>query len=109
MPSLRYHKIAAVVVFALGSARPLYAEGESGAHDVECQALGLIAKQMVLERDSGKPLKTVIATIKRMTPPNAQQSMIQTARDIYTQPWAAKLTPDGAEMSYIAACATSYQ
>ncbi len=76
--------------------------------DPQCKAVALMARFMVEKRESGLTLKRQIAEIKKnVADPRAQETMIDLADQIYTKPWANKLTPDGAQASYYADCLVS--
>ncbi len=73
---------------------------------MSCSDMGDFAAATVVGKENGATLKEALAKVTKRTEgyPVERKNLTQIVRAIYTQPWANKLTEDGARAAFTADC-----
>jgi len=73
---------------------------------MSCSDIGDFAAATVVGKHNGATLKEALAKVNKRTEdyPVERKNLTQIVRAIYTQPWANKLTEDGARAAFTADC-----
>ena len=73
---------------------------------MSCSDIGEFAAATVIGKQNGATLKQALAKVTKATEgyPIERKNLTQIVRAIYTQPWANKLTEDGARTAFTADC-----
>lgn len=76
------------------------------AGSMSCRDMGDFAAATVVGKQSGASMKEALAKVTKATEgqPIERKNLTQIVRAIYTQPWANKLTEDGARVAFTADC-----
>lgn len=93
-----------VVVAVALSVLPAVLAYDTGS--MSCSDIGDFAAATVVGKQNGATLKEELAKVNKRTEdyPVERKNLTQIVRAIYTQPWANKLTEDGARAAFTADC-----
>jgi hypothetical protein len=100
---MKHHNtlVIAAISAALVSTALAYDTGS-----MSCSDIGDFAAATVVGKENGATLKEALAKVERRTQDNPSERKVLTSivRQIYTAPWANKLSEDGARMAFTADC-----
>jgi hypothetical protein len=73
---------------------------------MSCSDIGEFAAATVVGKENGATLKEALAKVARRTEdyPTERKVLTSIVRQIYTAPWANKLSEEGARMAFAADC-----
>jgi hypothetical protein len=103
---MKHHHIIRYLVFTIFAAGLLTSSLAYDTGSMSCSDIGDFAAATVVGKQNGATLKEALAKVNKRTEgyPVERKNLTQIVRAIYTQPWANKLTEEGARAAFTADC-----
>ena len=98
---MKHHIITIAVAL---SVLPIALAYDTGS--MSCSDIGDFAAATVVGKENGATLKEALAKVNKRTEdyPAERKLLVSIVRQIYTAPWANKLSEEGARMAFTADC-----
>ena len=103
---MKHHHITRNLVITVFAAGLLASALAYDTGSMSCSDVGDFAAATVIGKQNGATLKEALAKVNKRTEdyPVERKNLTQIVRAIYTQPWANKLTEEGARAAFTADC-----
>jgi hypothetical protein len=97
-------KHQSIIIAVMLSVLPIALAYDTGS--MSCSDIGQFATATVVGKENGATLKEALAKVRKRTEghPTERKVLSDIVRQIYTAPWANKLSEEGARMAFIADC-----